>query len=74
MWRVTVEQHTCIGSGSCQGVAPEPFALGADNRSHPLRPQAEPDEAILDAAASCPVEAIAIVDLHTGAQVNPADY
>jgi ferredoxin len=70
MWQLRVER-TCIGSGSCQGVAPEHFALGDDHRSHPLVPQVDPDEAVLDAAASCPVEAITIVDLESGEVVDP---
>jgi ferredoxin len=65
MWRVAVD-HTCIGSGSCVGISPAHFALGEDNRSHPLRAEIEPDEAVLDAVASCPVEAITVVDLDTG--------
>jgi ferredoxin len=54
MWRVTVDQ-SCIGSGSCAAISPAHFALGEDNRSHPLRSEIEPDDAVLDAVASCPV-------------------
>ena len=70
MWRVRVGS-TCIGSGSCVGIAPGQFALGDDNRSHPLNAEIAPDEAVLDAAASCPVEAITIVDVETGEAVEP---
>jgi ferredoxin len=70
MWRVRVDGG-CIGSGSCAGVAPAHFALGDDNRSHPLASEVAPDEAVLDAAASCPVEAIRIVDAESGEIVEP---
>ncbi|MER7004419.1 ferredoxin [Dactylosporangium sp. NPDC000555] len=70
MWRITVN-HTCIGSGSCVGVAPGRFELDeAEGRSHPVTPDVEPDEAVLDAVASCPMEAISVVDLETGETVE----
>lgn len=71
MWRVRVDD-ACIASGSCQAIAPDRFALGTDHHAYPLTPVVEPDEAVLDAAASCPVEAITITDLDTGAVVDPA--
>jgi ferredoxin len=70
MWRVTVDQ-SCIGSGSCAAISPAHFALGEDNRSHPLRSEIEPDDAVLDAVASCPVEAIKVVMTDTGQIVEP---
>jgi ferredoxin len=70
MWRVDVDS-ACIGSGSCVGVAPNYFAMDAGHRSHPTRTDIEPDDTVLDAAASCPVEAIAIVDLDTGEPIDP---
>jgi ferredoxin len=70
VWRVTVNE-TCIGSGVCAGTAPRHFALGEDGRSHPLACPVAPDQVVLDAAASCPVEAIAVSDAETGAPVEP---
>ena len=49
MWRVSVDS-SCIGSGVCVGVAPEYFALGEDERSHPVRDEIAPSELVLDAA------------------------
>ncbi|WP_341720675.1 ferredoxin [Micromonospora sp. FIMYZ51] len=68
-WRVNVAQ-TCAGAGCCVGSAPEHFALGSDGRSHPLRSEVAPDDTLLDAAESCPVEAISIVDTETGEAVT----
>jgi ferredoxin len=65
MWRVTVNDE-CIGSGVCAGTAPRHFALGEDGKSHPLASPVAADDAVLDAAASCPMEAIAVVDADTG--------
>jgi ferredoxin len=70
MWRVHVNSD-CIGSGSCVGIAPTRFELGDDNRSHPIREEIEPDDAVLDAVASCPMEAITVVDTGTGDLVEP---
>jgi ferredoxin len=70
MWRITVD-HTCIGSGSCVGISPERFQLDeAEGRAHPVDRDVEPGEAVLDAIASCPMEAIAAFDLATGEPVE----
>lgn len=54
----------------CAGLSPDLFALGEDGRSHPVRAEIEPDNAALDAAIACPMEAITIVDLETGRVVS----
>jgi ferredoxin len=70
MWRITVNDR-CISSGSCVGLAPERFEIDDfEGRSHPTPADIEPDEAVLDAMASCPMEAITIIDLETGAIVE----
>ena len=69
MWRVTVNED-CIGTGSCAGIAPRHFELRADNRSHPVAELVEPEATVLDAALSCPMEAIAVVDVQTGDPVE----
>lgn len=69
-WRVSVAD-TCIASGSCLGIAPTLFALGDDGRSHPTPAEIEADPAVLDAVASCPMEAIAVFDVTTGERIEP---
>jgi len=69
-WRVTVGSE-CIAAGSCLGLAPRRFALGDDGRSHPTSALIDEDETVLDAVASCPMEAIRVYDLRTGALVEP---
>jgi ferredoxin len=68
MWRVTVGD-SCVGSGMCIGVAPHRFELDADDRSHPVTVEMEPDDSVLDAAASCPMEAIRITHSASGEEI-----
>ena len=70
LWRVEVNDD-CIAAGSCLGIAPKLFALGDDGRSHPVTAELAPQDAILDAAASCPMEAISIRDVETDRPVDP---
>ncbi len=70
MWVVRVSD-ACIGSSGCVGLAADHFALGPDNRSRPVQAVIEPDETVLDAVASCPMEAISVVDADTGDPVEP---
>ena len=70
-WKVAVDQGTCIGSGVCAGTAPEYFELrGA--RSVPLRDEVDADTGpVVDAAESCPMEAILVTDSGTGETIAP---
>jgi ferredoxin len=66
---VAVDRDACIGSGICAGTAPARFALDGGRRSHPVAGESEFDELIVDAAASCPMEAITVLDADTGEPV-----
>jgi ferredoxin len=68
-WHLEVDRERCIGSGLCAGTAPEAFEL-ADDRSRPIHPRVDPDEALLLVAENCPVEAITVRD-HTGRRLAP---
>lgn len=61
----------CITAGSCLGIAPRHFATGDDGRTHPARGVIEADDAVLDTAVSCPVEAIRLHDAATGEPIEP---
>jgi ferredoxin len=69
-WNVDVA-GSCIASGSCLGVAPGYFVRGEDGKTRAAAAEIAPDQVVLDAAASCPVEAIAIRDRETGELIEP---
>jgi ferredoxin len=72
-WRLTVDRGLCIGSGMCIGVDREHFLMGPDRRSRPRAEVVDPASELLDIAATCPVEAISIVELDTGRTLAPED-
>jgi ferredoxin len=61
-YRITIDRSLCTGYAECVGLAPDVFRLGDDNVSSVVDPEASDDEAILDAARACPVDAITLVD------------
>ncbi|GAB2683067.1 ferredoxin [Thalassiella azotivora] len=69
-WRAEVGPE-CIGSGSCVALAPHRFQPAEGNRSRAVEGTFAPDESVLDAAASCPAEAITVTDVETGQVVEP---
>jgi ferredoxin len=60
-WHLEVDGTKCILSGMCVGIAPDHFVLGRE-QSEPRAPDVEPDDGLLDAAATCPVEAITVTE------------
>ena len=70
-YRIKVDRSLCSGFGECVGLAPEVFRLGADNISVVVDAEGADDEAILDAARACPVDAITVTDEY-GDQLWPA--
>ncbi|MFF4754500.1 ferredoxin [Streptomyces sp. NPDC002514] len=69
-WSVTVDRSVCNGSAICIGTAPGRFRL-QDRKSRPVATEIAPDETVLDAAASCPWEALTVTDLETGTVLAP---
>ncbi|MFC8615490.1 ferredoxin [Micromonospora purpureochromogenes] len=68
-WRVFVDPTRCIGSGICAGAAPAHFVL-VDGLSRPLGERIAPADEVLDAAESCPMEAIIVSDAE-GSRIAP---
>lgn len=60
-WRIDVDPHRCIGAGICAGTAPRHFQL-VEGLSVPLAETIPPAEPVVDAAESCPMEAITVRD------------
>jgi ferredoxin len=71
-WRLEVDRHTCISSGMCAGIAPGHFELEGDG-AHALADVVDQDEAVIDAAESCPVEAIKVFNAASSELVSPVD-
>ncbi|MFB0633030.1 ferredoxin [Streptomyces sp. AB3(2024)] len=70
-WILDVAPDACIGSGVCVALAPDRFTLdGAYAR--PVTRGVEPDEALLDAADTCPAMAITVSE--RGAVVGPRPW
>lgn len=69
-WEVSVDRARCLGSGICTALAAGHFAM-ADEHSRPRAGRIAPDEAVLDAADSCPAGAITVTD--AGEVIGPRD-
>lgn len=62
--RASVDEQECIGSGMCVGIAPEIFELTSEGHATVVAAAvgSDEEEAMRNAAACCPVEAITIED------------
>jgi ferredoxin len=57
---VEIIRTQCCGSGFCVDLAPDVFALDSKQRAIVLDPEAASRELLLEAAESCPCEAIVV--------------
>ena len=69
-WKISVDKNACICSAMCIAIAPGRFVLDKQHRSGPVEAEIDPDELVRDAAASCPSEAISLVDAGTRQPVD----
>ncbi|MBQ1072721.1 ferredoxin [Micromonospora sp. C31] len=69
-WRVHVDPTRCIGSGICAGIAPKHFVL-VHGLARPLAERVAPDDALVDAADSCPMEAVIVSEADGLRRVAP---
>jgi ferredoxin len=73
-WVISVDRDRCIGSGICAGLAPGHFAVEqVHHRSQALSTNIAAEDAVFDAAMSCPMEAIGIAKVDSGEIVFPLD-
>ncbi|MEU8968799.1 ferredoxin [Streptomyces monashensis] len=72
-WHVEVDRSLCIGSAQCLHHAPDAFRLDSARQSHPVTPDTDATEQILEAAEGCPVEAILITLAQGGEAVFPPE-
>jgi ferredoxin len=71
-WHVRVDAKACRATGICAGIAPERFRLH-DGTSHPTPEITAAAQEVVDAAESCPMEAILVTRHGTGARIAPED-
>ncbi len=62
--RVEADRDVCVGSGTCELLAPDVFEVGEDGVVRVLRPQSgqTDEDAVRDAVAQCPTGALLIAD------------
>jgi ferredoxin len=65
--RIVIDRSLCSGFGSCAELAPDVFEL--DGPVAVARVSETADDAVLEAAASCPMGAIAVYAVETAEQV-----
>jgi ferredoxin len=68
MFRVEIDRDLCSGFGSCVEDAPEIFELDTSGKAT-LRVTESDDRRVLDAAADCPMDAIAVFDAESGDKI-----
>lgn len=62
--RVRIDRTLCVGFGDCVTAAPEAFALGEDEVVIFLSPESVDPIRLVQACASCPVDALTVWDEH----------
>lgn len=70
-FQIIVDRDLCIGAASCVGVAPDVFELDAEDKSVVINPDGADDKTLMQAAQSCPQDAIFLKDKETGEQIYP---
>jgi len=68
--KVTVDRDMCTGIGNCAVVAATAFKLDEKNKAVVLDPASVTKEKLVEAAESCPMEAITVID-DNGEQLYP---
>ncbi len=68
--KVRVERDLCIGVGNCVAWAPTVFKFDEENKAVVLDPSSVDDDTLVEAAESCPENAIIVEDAE-GHQVYP---
>ena len=64
MSRVEVDRERCVGSGTCEALAPDVFEVDDDGVLAVLVPDPDGEQlaAVRDAVQACPTRALTLVD------------
>jgi len=68
--KVRVDRDLCIGISNCVAIAPTVFELDDENKAAVLDPGSVDEKTLMEAAESCPQDAI-IVEDDEGNQLYP---
>ena len=60
--KVRIDRNLCTGLGNCVALAPTVFELDEEDKAVVLESASVDDDALLEAAESCPYDAIIISD------------
>jgi len=69
--KIIIDRDLCIGAGKCVEAAPKVFRLDDKRKAVVTDPKGNDEEAIQEAAESCPTQAITLIDEETGKQIFP---
>jgi ferredoxin len=68
--KVRVDRELCIGVSNCVAIAPTVFELDDENKAVVLDPGSVDEKTLMEAAESCPEDAIILED-DDGNQIYP---
>lgn len=68
--KIKILREKCISAGTCVAIAPDVFELDDEGKAVLINPDGADEQTIIDAAKSCPTQAIEIYD-DKGKQVVP---
>jgi ferredoxin len=60
--KIKTDRDKCISAGTCVAIAPNTFELDEEGKVRIKNATGDDEQTILDAAKSCPVQAIEIYD------------
>jgi len=68
--KIKLLRDKCITAGTCVAIAPDTFKLDDEGKVELINPDGDDEQTIIDAAKSCPTQAIEIYD-DEGKQLVP---
>ena len=72
-YRIEIDRDACVSDGLCVEEAPGTFEMDDEDIAVVINAEGDDPEAILEAAMSCPSDAIILYDADTGEKVWPED-
>ena len=71
--KITVDEDECVGDGVCCEEAPNTFELNDDAKAVLKDGPHDDEDTIIEAAQSCPTDAIKVEDADTGEVLVPEE-